>query len=291
MKFPIHYFTTYPVYIAIYHGDGTVVVSHAGCEMGQGLNTKLIQIVAYTFGIPSEFVTVAGFNTIVAANRSETAGSIASESICLAAKKACERILERMRPIREKMPATATWAQIVEQTWSQTIDLTQREFLQKSDAKNYDIVGCACAEIEVDVLTGMVQILRVDIAEDVGNSMNPLVDVGQIEGAFTMGIGYWLTEKLIYDGQTGELLTNRTWTYKVPGAKDIPIDFRIKFLQNVNNEGIFGSKATGEPAFTLAIVVLFALRHAIDSVRADNGGAQKWYRLGLCIAVYFVLND
>lgn len=98
-----------------------------------------------------------------------------------------------------------------------------------------------------------------------------------------MGVGYWLSEKLIFDGQTGELLTNRTWTYKVPGAKDIPIDFRIKFLQNVNNDGVFGSKATGEPAFTLAIAVVFALRHAINSVRADNGTTPMWYRLGRCM--------
>lgn len=96
-----------------------------------------------------------------------------------------------------------------------------------------------------------------------------------------MGVGYWLTEKLIYDGQTGELLTNRTWSYKVPGAKDIPIDFRVKFLQNVNNEGVLGSKSTGEPALTLSIVVMFALRHAIDSVRLDNGLRGTWYQLGI----------
>lgn len=94
-----------------------------------------------------------------------------------------------------------------------------------------------------------------------------------------MGIGYWLTEKLVYD-EKGELLTNRTWNYKVPGAKDIPIDFRVKFIQNASNVGIFGSKATGEPAITLAVVVVFALRHALDSVRQDNGYTEKWYHLG-----------
>lgn len=94
-----------------------------------------------------------------------------------------------------------------------------------------------------------------------------------------MGIGYWLSEKLVYD-KTGELLTNRTWTYKVPGAKDIPIDFRVKFLQNTSNAGVFGSKATGEPALTLSIVVVFALRHALDSVRLDNGHTENWYHLG-----------
>lgn len=182
MKFPIHYFTTFSVYVAIFHGDGTVVVSHATCEMGQGLNTKLAQIVAYTLGIPLELVTVSGFSTIIAANRSCTAGSIGSELICLVAKKACEHILERMRPIREKMPATATWTEIVGRAWAESIDLTQKELLKPTDAKSYDVVGCACAEIEMDVLTGMIQINRVDIVEDVGNSMNPLVDVGQIEG-------------------------------------------------------------------------------------------------------------
>lgn len=97
-----------------------------------------------------------------------------------------------------------------------------------------------------------------------------------------MGIGYWLTEKLIYN-EMGELLTNRTWNYKVPGAKDIPIDFRVKFIQNARNDsnvGIFGSKATGEPAITLSVVVVFALRHALDSVRLDNGLTEKWYHLG-----------
>lgn len=182
MKFPIHYFTTYSVYVAIFRGDGTVVVSHAGCEMGQGLNTKLAQVVAFTLGIPLEMVAVTGFSTTIAANRSITAGSIGSELVCLAAKKACEKILERMRPIREKMPASTTWVEIVRKAWSESIDLTQKELLNKSDLKDYDVVGCACAEIEMDVLTGIVQILRVDIVEDVGNSINPLVDVGQIEG-------------------------------------------------------------------------------------------------------------
>lgn len=95
-----------------------------------------------------------------------------------------------------------------------------------------------------------------------------------------MGVGYWLSEKLDYNSQTGELMTNRTWSYKVPGPLDIPIDFRVKFLENVNNEGIYGSKATGEPSLNLAIVVMFALRHAIDSIRADNGKTEKWFRLG-----------
>lgn len=182
MKFPIHYFSNFSVYVAIFEGDGTVVVSHSGCEMGQGINTKLAQVVAYTLGIPLEFVTISGFSTIIGANRSVTGGSTGSDSVCVAGKKACEHILERLQPIREKMPATATWPEIVHNAWVQNVDLTQKELQKLSDVKNYDVVGCACAEIEMDVLTGVVQILRVDIVEDVGSSINPLVDVGQIEG-------------------------------------------------------------------------------------------------------------
>lgn len=182
MKFPVHYFTTLSVYVAIFHGDGTVVVSHAGCEMGQGINTKLAQTVAYTLGIPFELVTVSGFDTIIGANRSYTAGSIGSEAVCVTAKKACEHILERLKPVREKMTATATWPDIIGKAWALNVDLTQKELLKPSDVKDYDVVGCACAEIEMDVLTGVMQIVRVDIVEDVGKSLNPLVDVGQIEG-------------------------------------------------------------------------------------------------------------
>ncbi|KAG4066736.1 hypothetical protein HA402_012803 [Bradysia odoriphaga] len=279
IKFPLDYMASLSVYIAIYHGDGTVVVSHGGTEMGQGINTKVQQVVAFVLDIPLNYVTIAPFSSIVAANRSFSAASITSDSVCFAAKKACENILKRLKPVRKRM-SHPSWVQIVQQAWSENIDLTQKELLPQTELKSYSVVGCACAEIELDVLTGNVQILRVDIVEDVGNSMSPLVDIGQIEGAFIMGVGYWLTEKLIYDGQTGELLTNRTWTYKVPGAKDIPIDFRVKFLQNVNNEGVFGSKTTGEPALTLSIVVVFALRHAIDSVRLDNGLRGAWYQLG-----------
>lgn len=95
-----------------------------------------------------------------------------------------------------------------------------------------------------------------------------------------MGTGYWLTENLIYDRQTGKLLTNNTFTYEVPGCLDIPIEFHVKFLQNVNNQGFLRSKAVGEPAICLSIVTMFALRYAIDAIRSDNGIKEKWYRLG-----------
>lgn len=198
----------------------------------------------------------------------------------MATKQACETLLERLKPVRETMP-NASWPELINTAFQKSIPLTEKHTYDMTKAPPYLVIGCACAEIEVDVLTGNQQIVRVDIVEDTGMSMNPLIDVGQIEGAFMMGVGFWLTERLEYDRQSGELLTNRTWTYKIPGARDIPIDFRIRFLQNVNNAGILRAKATGEPAITLSIVVMFALRHAIDAIRADRNNFEKWYRLGM----------
>jgi len=102
-----------------------------------------------------------------------------------------------------------------------------------------------------------------------------------VEGAFVMGLGYYLTEQLKYDRQTGRILTNRTWNYHPPGAKDIPIDFRIELLQKSPNPvGFMRSKATGEPALCLAVGVLFAMQHAIQSARKDAGLPREWVRLG-----------
>lgn len=109
----------------------------------------------------------------------------------------------------------------------------------------YNIYGIGATEVVIDILTGQVQILRVDILEDTGVSMSPGIDIGQIEGAFMMGIGYFLYEKLVYDRETGLLLTDRSWTYHPPGAKDVPIDFRITLIQN-NPNPAFVLRSKGE---------------------------------------------
>lgn len=210
MSFPTIYVADFTAYIAIFHTDGTVAVSHGGCEMGQGLNTKVAQVIAYKFGIPLDMITITPHNSVICANNSLTGGAITSESICMAATKACERILERLKPVRGKMPK-ASWLEIVHQAWQDSIDLTEKQTFHKSEAKGYDVVGCACAEIELDALTGNVQILRVDIVEDTGNSINALVDVGQIEGSFIFET--FQKHKTSRINQTMKILVSRSLHY------------------------------------------------------------------------------
>lgn len=181
MTFPAVYTASLGAYIAIYHGDGTVTIAHSGVEIGQGINTKIAQVVAHIFGIPYDMITVTAHNSIIMANRSRTGSTVTSESVCMAAKKACDRILERLKPIQDENP-NAKWLEIVHEAYAQSIDLTEKQTFEYREAKSYNVIGCASAELEVDVLTGNLQILRADIHEDTGKSMNPLVDVGQIEG-------------------------------------------------------------------------------------------------------------
>ncbi|XP_055707343.1 uncharacterized protein LOC129804238 isoform X2 [Phlebotomus papatasi] len=281
MKYLLDYFGSYPAFVAIYHGDGTVAISHGGIEMGQGLNTKVAQIAAHVLGVPLASVKVKPSNNLVGANSLVTGGSQTSEAVGFAVMKACEILLERIKPVREKMKE-ASWQEIVGKCFGESIDLTASYLYKKEDTTSYDIWGVSCAEIEIDTLTGLFQLRRVDILEDTGESLSPNVDVGQVEGAFVMGIGYWLYEKLVFNRQNAELLTDRTWTYKPPGAKDIPVDFRITFLKNSSNAaGVLRSKATGEPALCMSIVVLFALRNALDAVRKDSGASDgTYYSLG-----------
>lgn len=167
-----------------------------------------------------------------------------------------------MKPVRDELN-NPEWKQLVRESHRRLIDLSCKNVFRKGDIPEYSIYGCSCAEVEIDLLSGNVQLRRVDLLEDTGESMSPGIDIGQVEGAFrniftsiniynfvspsegafVMGIGYWLTESMVYGKEKGELLTNRSWTYKTPGAKDIPVDFRVKFLKNSSNTtGVFRSK-------------------------------------------------
>lgn len=195
--------------------------------------------------------------------------------------RACEEITVRLKPIRSELPRDAPWRDVIKAAYSKTVDLSAVHIWRGADFQPYPILGVSCAEVELDLLTGSVLVTRVDIEEDVGESMSPLLDVGQVEGAFMMGLGYWLTEKLVYNRENGELLSNRTWHYKPPGAKDIPVDFRVNFLKNSPNPlGILRSKATGEPAVCMAYGVVLAIRHALVSARKDAGLPEdEWFEM------------
>jgi len=244
LKYHLGYFGTSHATVSIFHGDGSVSISVGGIEMGQGLNTKVAQTAAHVLGIPLEKVSIKPSNTLTSPNDVVTGGSIGSEISCYATQRACEELLERLKPIKAENPS-AEWPQLIDKAFEKNVDLLANFMYRPEDLKDYDIWAAACCEIEVDLLTGNIQLRRVDILEDTGESLSPGVDVGQVEGAFVMGLGYWLTESLVYNQQSGELLTNRTWTYKPPGAKDIPIDFRINFLQKSSNPfGVLRSKGS-----------------------------------------------
>ncbi|XP_052896949.1 xanthine dehydrogenase/oxidase-like [Anopheles moucheti] len=280
MQFPLTYFCALHAQVSIYAKDGTVSISHGGVEVGQGINTKAAQVAAFTLGIPLEKISVKPTTSMTSPNNGMTGGSMTSEAVCYAVIKACEILHNRLKPIKDELK-NAPWEKVTQTAYTRDIDLSVLYQYKKADLKPYSIWGLSCAEIEVDILTGSIQLTRVDILEDTGESLSPGIDVGQIEGAFVMGIGYWLTESLVYDMTNGALLTNRSWNYKPPGAKDIPVDFRIRLIQTGDNpSGVLRSKATGEPAMSMGVVVVFALRNALRSAQKDAGSPDDWIALG-----------
>ncbi|XP_055537408.1 xanthine dehydrogenase/oxidase-like [Wyeomyia smithii] len=280
MRYPQGYFGSLHAIVSVYHDDGTVAISHGGIEMGQGMNTKAAQVAAHILGISLDKISIKPTNNLTSPNDICSGGSMTSETVSYAVKRACEILLERFKPIRDEHK-DVSWEELIEKCHAQSVDLCATYMYKASDLAPYIIWGLSCSEVEVDILTGNVQLRRVDILEDVGESLSPGIDVGQIEGSFVMGIGYYLTEALVFDPKDGALLTDRTWTYKPPGAKDIPVDFRIRFMQNSSNQtGVLRSKATGEPAMNMTISVIFALRYALLSARKDAGLPAEWISLG-----------
>nr|QLI62137.1 aldehyde oxidase 6 [Streltzoviella insularis] len=282
MTVDIFYPGNYNSIVSVYHGDGSVTITHAGIEMGQGINTKAAQVCAYAFGIPLEKINVKPSASFLSPNAMITGGSIGSECIGFATLKACQIILERLKPVREKLN-NPTWETLVSEAHKLGLNLQATYMfsnINDVDVKPYKVYGVCVLEVEVDILTGNHDIRRVDLLEDTGRSLNPEIDVGQIEGAFVMGLGYWTSEKIVYDPDTGKLLTDRTWTYKPPGIKDIPADMRIYFRRNARNEfGVLQSKATGEPSLNLATVIIHAFREAIRSARLDAGYEDQWIEI------------
>lgn len=278
-----YYGTKFHVHISIFDSDGTVALSHGGIEMGQGLNTKVAQVVAKEFGISMDMIKVKPSSSLIAPNNSCTGGSMGSECCASAAELACRELKARMKKVKDSLPSKTSWVDLVKACSQQAIDMTARHMGHTGNDKlqGYDIWAAVVTEVELDVLTGEMNIRRADLIEDTGSSISPEVDVGQVEGGYIMGLGMWTTEKIKHDPITGKLLTNDTWEYKPPSSQDIPEDLRTTFYNSKRNPyGVLGSKATGEPCVLMGVGVMFAIRDAINAIKKDLGADLKtWYRM------------
>lgn len=169
----------FQVQLSVYHGDGTVAVRHGGVEVGQGVNTKVIQVVAYTLNIPMRKVKVKPNDLVSNPNCFTTGGSRTTEAVCFGVVKCCQLLLERLAPIREKQSELA-WEALIQTAFTAGINLQTSYFTTSNDQNPYRVSGAVIAEVEVDVLTGEHEVLRVDLVEDVGTSVNPELDIGQV---------------------------------------------------------------------------------------------------------------
>jgi len=236
MKYPFTYswFSKYNVVVTISGWDGSVVVSHGGIESGQGLDTKVCQVVARQLGCQVGDVTIQRTSTITSTNSEGTAASTTSEIVCMGAMKCCDIILERIKTVLGEIPQKS-WKETAKLANDKNVDLIASYTVPPTHANDYNVWGVSVAEAELDILTGQHKIKRVDILQDTGVSMNPVIDLGQVEGGFVMATGFWLSEQLNYDVTTGKLITDGSWWYKPPTTKDIPEQLNVEFLSSGKN--------------------------------------------------------
>ncbi|QHJ00251.1 xanthine dehydrogenase molybdopterin binding subunit [Xylophilus rhododendri] len=279
--------------------DGSVQVNHGGTEMGQGLHTKVAQIVADELGLDFADIRMTASDTAKVPNASATAASSGTDLNGRAAQFAARQVRDNIaayiagqdgcKPAEVRFFAGqvisptssrafpdvvgAAYAARV-QLWSDGFYRTPKIHYDKHTLTGrpfyYFSYGAACCEVALDMLTGESRVLKVDILHDVGRSINPAIDIGQIEGGFVQGMGWLTTEELVWNAR-GVLATHAPSTYKIPATGDIPEHLRVDLWPEPNREdNVFGSKAVGEPPFMLAIAVYEALREAVAAGRGDG---------------------
>ena len=279
--------------------DGSVHLNHGGTEMGQGLFTKVAQVVASTFQIDLDNIKISATRTDKVPNTSATAASAGSDLNGMAALNATEIIKDRMAGVaadhfgvdrdRVEFRANRVYAGNESVSFSELAQMTYDERVSLSAAGYYSTpglhwdaaklvgnpfyyytYGAAVAEVVIDTLTGESRVLRADMLQDVGSSLNPAIDLGQIEGAFVQGQGWLTSEELVWDAK-GRLMTHGPSTYKIPGSRDVPPVFKVHILEDAPNRvpTVFRSKAIGEPPLMLAISVWLAIRDAVSRI-ADH---------------------
>lgn len=251
--------------VHIYH-DGSILVAHGGTEMGQGLHTKMVMIAAEALGVPMDAVFISETATNTVANTSATAASASSDLNGYAVYNACQEINERLKPYREKLGPDATMKELAHAAYFDRVNLSANGFYKTPDIGYvwgpntgqmyfYYTQGAAIAEVEIDTLTGDWTCLRADIKMDIGRSINPAIDYGQIEGAFVQGQGLFTTEESLWMNN-GQLATRGPGNYKIPGFRDIPQVFNVSMLKDVewkHLQTIQRSKVD----FSISSVILF----------------------------------
>jgi xanthine dehydrogenase large subunit len=288
VKFGISFTTTHlnqAGALVLVYADGSIQVNHGGTEMGQGLMIKVAQVVADVFGVPIDAVKVTATRTDKVPNTSATAASSGSDLNGMAAQRAAETIRERLDAFAAEQPGSEEWsfAELCRRAHLGRISLSATGFYATPKI-HYDrathtgrpflyiAYGAALSEVVIDTLTGEHKVVAVDILHDVGRSLNPAIDLGQIEGGFIQGMGWLTTEELVYDAR-GRLLTHAPSTYKIPTANDRPAHMRIAIWEKGRNAEatIHRSKAVGEPPLMLAISVFSALTQAVAAAAPGKG--------------------
>ncbi len=279
--------------------DGSVQVNHGGTEMGQGLHTKVMQVVADELGVPFERVRCTPTETGKVPNASATAASSGTDLNGRAAQFAARNVRDNLAAFVAGLDgcgagavslrggqvispkAVRSFDEVVKaayanriQLWSDGFYRTPKIHYDKTTLTGrpffYFSYGAACSEVAIDTLTGESRLLKVDILHDVGTSLNPAIDIGQIEGGFIQGVGWLTTEQLVWNDK-GLLATHAPSTYKIPATGDVPEHFRVELWPEANREdNVGGSKAVGEPPFMLAISAWEALRDAVAQARGDR---------------------
>ena len=267
--------------------DGSVKVFHSGTEMGQGLNTKLIQIVSSTLRVDPEIITMSPTTTATVPNTSPTGTSLGTEFNGWALYNACNELNKRLDKYRT---SDRSFQQAVMAAYLDKVDLSAHGFHEipgiswnwetgKGHPYSYYTYGVGASVVEIDTLTGDHVVKRCDIVYDTGRSINPAIDIGQLEGGFMQGYGLLTMEELVHGDnknvkwfKPGKLLTNGPAYYKIPGFNDVPEEFNVSILPGSEyKKGIFSSKGIGEPPFILANAVGAALKDAIMASRCENG--------------------
>uniref|UniRef100_A0A3Q3B5M3 Xanthine dehydrogenase/oxidase n=1 Tax=Kryptolebias marmoratus TaxID=37003 RepID=A0A3Q3B5M3_KRYMA len=280
ISFTVNFLNQAGALVHVYR-DGSVLLNHGGTEMGQGLHTKMVQVASRVLGVPCSKIHISETSTNTVINTSPTAASVSSDLNGAAVQNACEILQKRLEPFKAQNPK-GSWEDWVKAAYFDRVSLSANGFYRTPDLGydfetnsgrlfHYYSYGVACSEVEIDCLTGAHKNLSTTIVMDVGRSLNPAIDIGQVEGGFMQGLGLFTLEELQYSPQ-GVLLTRGPGSYKIPAFGDIPTELSVSLLRDApNDKAIFASKAVGEPPLFLAASIFYAIKDAISAAREESG--------------------